>query len=100
MKTKDGHELKPGQQVTLYRGRTSITGEIHHYGAEGWQIGINGPFVKDLYYDQINALFYLGIALNKQVADIIEQMKEIHANRINKRTTDCHDNSNSESFRT
>jgi hypothetical protein len=57
LKTTDGVRLKGGQHVRLfYKGGRPIEDEVHHFGGNGWQLGIRGPYVDTLFHSRLNAL--------------------------------------------
>jgi hypothetical protein len=78
VKTKDGFTLLSGQSVRMFNSDGClISGSIHHYGGDGWQLSLHGPYVHDLYLDQLNALVGKRDRLIEQLADTQARIKKL-----------------------
>lgn len=56
-RTKDGRTLLAGWTGSLYNDNgCRISGSVHHYGGDGFQLSMHGPYIYDLYYEERNAL--------------------------------------------
>lgn len=87
IKTKDGHTLEQGRCVTLYLGYVSMSGVPAHFGADGWQLYIGGPLIKDLYYNRVNALQALYDQQAKEIVSLANEIKEEHLRVRNNKST-------------
>ena len=75
-RTKDGRTLLSGWSGSLYNDcGCRISGSVHHYGGDGWQLSIHGPYIHDLYYEERNALLVYLDRLRTQVREVEKRLE-------------------------
>lgn len=85
--TADGHKIESCTPMTLYTKRgKQVVGEAHHYGGDGWQFGgMDGWYVRELYWDRLNALYTLRKSMQTDLDELDDQIDtEIEFKSLNK----------------